>query len=92
MTRLADRPEWRTYLEWFQDLSRLVDEQHRDKLDAELPDELCEHVLSESKLELYESADIIRGYRLDPTDRVISAAASWRTSWRRAAVKAWGEP
>jgi hypothetical protein len=45
---VADNPEWAEFARWIQDRDRLVEQQDREKLDVELPDDLCRHVLSQS--------------------------------------------
>jgi hypothetical protein len=48
LARLADRPEWGQYLDWWRREDSLINNQERDKLDRELPDELCRHILAPS--------------------------------------------
>ncbi|SRR6266545_1012951 len=72
MERLADRPEWAVYLDWYQDFDALVDQQDREKLDAIVPDKACVHVLARSRTMLYEGDAHIRTRRCEPTDRTVS--------------------
>lgn len=48
LDRLRDRPEWSEFDEWRRAYPELVDAQDRERLDFELPDELCRYVLSAS--------------------------------------------
>src|SRR5688572_10813579 len=73
MERLADRPEWAVYLGWYRNWTRLVEDQDRAKLDAEIPDDACVHVLSASRVEYFRSATHVRARRHHPTDRRITA-------------------
>lgn len=43
--RLADSPEWAEYVGWWHNQHVLIANQDRDKLDHQLPDDLCRHVL-----------------------------------------------
>jgi hypothetical protein len=78
MERLADNPEWAMYVDWDRNINRLVDEQDRDKLDAEVPDEACIHLLSASKKKYYLSGGYLRASRFSPFDRVLSAVDAFK--------------
>lgn len=72
--RLVDRPEWTGYLEWYRGYRDLAYQQERDKLHAELPDDLCVHMLRESRVEYYESDGHIRVRRFgQDDDRTVTA-------------------
>ncbi|TCO59396.1 hypothetical protein EV192_104237 [Actinocrispum wychmicini] len=73
MERLAGGSEWNEYLEWFRDFARLVRDGDRSRLDAELPTAACVHVLSASRLELFESGRYLRSRRAGPADRKVTA-------------------
>jgi hypothetical protein len=45
LEHLGDRPEWNEYLDWWHREAALADNQERDKLDRQMPDELCRHLL-----------------------------------------------
>lgn len=45
---IADNAAWSQFTPWIQDFARLTERQDRRKLDFELPDDLCRHVLSQS--------------------------------------------
>jgi hypothetical protein len=76
--RLADKPEWAAYLEWYRDFQRIVDEQDRTKLDAQMPDDACLHVLSASKTRYYQSGGYLRFRRFSPSDRVLSPVDAFK--------------
>jgi len=46
MERLADSPDWAEYLAWWRRDREIVDNQERDKLNHEMPDDACRHVLA----------------------------------------------
>lgn len=72
LERLTDRPEWTVYADSYRDFAELVRRQDREKLDAELPDEACRHVLGASRTEYYEADGYLRTRRHTPADRVIT--------------------
>lgn len=41
LERLADKPEWTVYLDWYRNEDQIVEVQDRSKLDAEMPDDAC---------------------------------------------------
>jgi hypothetical protein len=47
--RLADDPAWAGFYAWSQNFDQIVAQQDRAKLDVELPDDLCRHVLAASR-------------------------------------------
>jgi hypothetical protein len=73
MERLADRPEWSVFLQWYRVFDRLVREQDRERLDARVPDAACVHVLTASRTEYYLSGGYVRIRRVSPSDRALSA-------------------
>jgi hypothetical protein len=78
LERLADKPEWTVYLEWYRNEDKIVDMQDRSKLDAEMPDEACLHVLSASKTRYYLSGGYLRSRRFSPSDTVLSAVDAFK--------------
>src|SRR5215510_6307193 len=74
MERLADKAEWAVYLAWYRDINQIVDEQDRGKLDAEMPDDACLHVLKASQVNYFLSGGYLRSQRFTGSDRVLSAA------------------
>jgi hypothetical protein len=78
MERLADKPEWAAYLDWYRHMDEIVDEQDRGKLDAEVPDDACLHVLSASQTPYFLSGGYLRSQRFTPSDRVLSAADAFK--------------
>jgi len=73
LERLADRPERAEFLQWTHESDRLVANQDREKLDYELPDEACRHVLSESRRHYYISEGYLRIRPWGTTEAVLSA-------------------
>jgi len=73
LQRLADNPEWSTFLEWSRDINELLRRQDREKLDAEVPDEAVLHVLEASRAKYHVSKGHVRVGRLGPDDRVLSS-------------------
>ena len=60
------------YADWLKDMSSIVSQQHREKLDAVVPSELCETALKSHKGKLYRNGSYIRANRLNPTDAEVS--------------------
>jgi hypothetical protein len=50
LERLADSPDWAEYVDWWRNERVLIVNQDRDKLDHQLPDDLCRHVLTGSNV------------------------------------------
>jgi hypothetical protein len=73
LERLADDPEWSTFLEWSRNINELVDRQDREKLDADVPGEAVLHVLEASRAKYHVSKGHVRVSRLGPDDRVLSS-------------------
>jgi hypothetical protein len=78
LDRLADRPDWSDYLDWYHDFDRLVRIQDRTKLNAEVPEEACVHVLTALHMPYYEADGHIRLRRHNRTDRVVTAVDIYR--------------
>jgi hypothetical protein len=74
MQLLGDRTEWTTYLDWFRDFDRIVSLQDRRKLNAEIPDEACLHVLRGSRLEFFLSDGYVRLRSMDPDAERLAAS------------------
>ena len=62
----------RKYADWLQDFAGIVSQQQREKLDAVVPKQLCEAVLSSHKGKLYKTGTKIRSYRMKSTDVEVS--------------------
>ena len=77
LERLGDRSEWSTYLDWKRDFDRLVQVQDREKLDFELPDEVCVHVLSGSKRRWFVSGGVLRDREFGPTERELTSVEAF---------------
>jgi hypothetical protein len=73
LERLGDRPEWTELLRWALDSDRLVAVEDREKLDRELPDEACRHVLRESQHRYYLSEGYVRIRPWGSVEAVLSA-------------------
>ena len=73
LDRLAAKPDWAGYLQWYRDFDRLVQQQDRAKLDAELPADAVLQVLSGSRTNYYQSEGFVRAKQHGPDDRVLSA-------------------
>jgi hypothetical protein len=69
--RLADSPDWADYADWWR--RALIANQERDKLDHELPDDLCRHVLSGSKVRYRILHGHVRRAADDGEDQTYSA-------------------
>jgi hypothetical protein len=78
LERLADKPEWTVYLQWYRDEDQIVKVQDRSKLDAEVPDDACVHVLSASQTKYYLSGGYLRFRRFSPSDVVLSAVDAFK--------------
>jgi hypothetical protein len=78
LERLADRPDWAQYLDWYHDFNRLVRTRDRTKLDAEIPEDACVHVLTELRMPYYEADTHIRLRRHNHTDKVRTAVDIYR--------------
>jgi hypothetical protein len=78
LERLADKPEWTVYREWYRNEDQIVKAQDRSKLDAEMPDDACLHVLSASQTTYYLSGGYLRLRRFSPSDRVLSAVDAFK--------------
>ena len=73
LQRLSASPAWADYLAWSADFDRLVQTQDRSKLDTQLPDEACRHVLAGSTATYYLSGGYLRVARRDPSDQTMSS-------------------
>jgi hypothetical protein len=82
--RLGNRAEWATYLSWFRDIDQLVQQQDRSKLDAELPDEACFHVLSASRRRYYLFGGYLRVRRYGASDVELSVVETFNLFGGRA--------
>jgi hypothetical protein len=78
LDRLADKPEWTVYREWYRNEDQIVQVQDRSKLDAEMPDDACLHVLSASQTKYYLSGGYLRFRRFSPSDRELSAMDAFK--------------
>jgi hypothetical protein len=78
LERLADKPEWTVYLDWYRNVDQIVTEQDQSKLDAEMPDDACLHVLSASQTKYYLSGGYLRFRRFSPSDRALSAVDAFK--------------
>jgi hypothetical protein len=78
LNRIADRRKWAIFAEWYRQFDQLVREQDRAKLDAELPDDLCEHVLEASNSRYYVSEGYIRIRRYAETDTSLTSLDIYR--------------
>jgi hypothetical protein len=78
LERLADKPAWAVYLASSRNYDQIVKVQDRSKLDAELPDDACLHVLSASQTKYYLSGGYLRFRRFSPSDRVLSAVDAFK--------------
>ena len=79
MDRLGARPEWAEWLGWHENFARIVREQDRAKLDFELPDDVCIHVLSGSERKYFLADDHVRVRRTGADDRELSAVDVFHT-------------
>ena len=73
LNRLADDPAWAAFLAWNQTFDQLVARQDRAKLDFELPDDACRHVLSNSGLRYEVSDGYVRTWHSRSAGEEISA-------------------
>lgn len=71
--RMADDPAWAQFYAWTQNLAQIVAEQDRAKLDVELPDDLCRHVLAASSQRYTLSGGYLRSARSGPPGPELSA-------------------
>lgn len=78
MERLGGRQEWSAYLNWHRDFDQIVREQDREKLDFELPDEVCIHVLSGSKRRWYVSGGVLRDWEIGATERELTSVEAFK--------------
>lgn len=74
LQRLSANPAWAQYLAWYGDFATLVRTQDRAKLDAEVPDEACLHVLGGSSATYYLSGGYVRTRRAEASDAQLTAA------------------
>jgi hypothetical protein len=73
MERLAADAGWVKFLDWYRSFDTLVNQQDRVKLDAEVPEEACAYVLSESRARYYLSNGYVRVRPAGPSDQVLTA-------------------
>jgi hypothetical protein len=73
LDRMADDPAWARFHAWSQDFDQLVARQDRAKLDLELPDDLCRHVLAASTQRYSLSGGYLRATRPSQPGRHFSA-------------------
>ncbi len=73
LDRMADDPAWARFHAWRQDFGQLVARQSRAKLDVELPDDLCRHVLAASTQRYTLSGVYLREQRPSQPGRQFSA-------------------
>lgn len=51
--RILNQPQWQTYLGWYQDYETHVRQQHREILDAIVPNELADEVMGQCTLRFF---------------------------------------
>lgn len=68
---LLDYPDQR-YADWFGDMQNVVSQQQREKLDAVMPNELCEAALKSHKGKLYKTGSQVRTNRTNPSEAEVS--------------------
>ena len=71
--RLADSPDWAVYVDWWRNERELIVEQDRDKLDHQMPDDVCRHVLAGSDARYRVSNGHVRMAASDTEARTYSA-------------------
>ncbi|GAA3260826.1 hypothetical protein ACFO1B_55950 [Dactylosporangium siamense] len=73
MLRLGDMPEWTEYLAWWHDRAALIRARDNAKLDLEMPDEACRHVLEAVPNRYWIAGGTIRGVREGTPEPTYSA-------------------